>query len=146
MCGTGTGLQYYSKWRLSEYSKSMTYATKCVTCTVGFTRMMFKDLTNTVNFFCVRCNSNHSTAPQDAKFVVSVEKGPLINNLKPYNVGPVREVDKFACPCGVGKITDKSGTCPPSPANTYQPVEGALTAINCPENSESAAGSASLDA
>ena len=52
--------------------------------------------------------------------------------------------EEFKCPCGVGQISDMSEVCPLVPDNTYQPVEGARTTINCPNNSISPAGSDSL--
>lgn len=44
----------------------------------------------------------------------------------------------------MGNITDVSGLCPASPANTYQPVLGGVAGIPCPDNSYSDPGSESL--
>jgi hypothetical protein len=68
----------------------------------------------------------------------------------------VIDAEIFACACDVGHITNvvlwnervdvfASGTCPLSPANTYQPDEGALTAKSCPVNSYSSPGSVTLN-
>jgi len=98
--------------------------------------MLLKDYEK-VNYFCVPCsNGIHSVI--DSPFLVVVQKTfseKISQNV--YNFYP----DKFSCPCGTGKITDATGTCPASPANTYQPLVGGTQAINCPANSQSLPGS-----
>jgi hypothetical protein len=73
--------------------------------------------------------------------VVLLEQGRVVLD----SPSTYTKAEKFACPCGVGKITDESGTCPLSPANTYQPVIGKQTAIACPPRSESKEGSVKIE-
>jgi hypothetical protein len=100
--------------------------------------MILKDYDNQINFFCVMCiNGVHDTSPNVPARVVPVIPG----SFQRLSTGSITYAEKFTCPCGIGKITDESGLCPLSPASTYQPVEGGLTAIRCPEHSHSAPGS-----
>lgn len=99
--------------------------------------MLLKDY-DTVNFFCVPCSKSiYSAAPNETPFVVLVQAY--------YWQGNTVYANKFACPCGIGKITDTAALCPKSPANTYQPLEGGTAAISCPDNTISEAGSSSWD-
>jgi hypothetical protein len=135
VCAAGKGL---TAIRLSTSSAGRTLTMICTECQPGYTRMILKDYDNQINFFCVMCiNGVHDTSPNVPARVVPVIPG----SFQRLSTGSITYAEKFTCPCGIGKITDESGLCPLSPASTYQPVEGGLTAIRCPEHSHSAPGS-----